>query len=528
MDRNRRKGLIPPLAAALLAMPACAPDATPAITTTPARVAAAADFESAIVRLEQKDRQSPEAMNARLEYADFLLQSESGDCSTRLDAAQAQLDTLASRPAVNVVLPLGPARLADGAYRIHAARAVCDPAQRRGELQQALDAARKAADLYLDTLDYQSAAIMQFNVAATLRELGDDQAAIAALESTIAMDREYGFRDDARDNYKLLLSWKGQDDGDAAVAALVKDFPARTAEFKFDWSDSDANVAVIADDANVVDGKVIHSRGVNLLKRQVRKDQRSWAVSYEPGTPSYAMGDWPQKDDVWWYTAYLLSSTLLNYPKFEVAQTGDFKNVHDPSAFGQALSAEMTAGLVGTSSGPGEPAGPSLAWARALKAAFQPQYVEADANQNYDVQTATWIGAKLEQGRWYQMSAPLFLPGLAMGKFLVNHHIDFSYTRQVPCTADAKDLLCVEIAVHATPDAKDLTRAREVVTNSLRVSVDALRYWSSISMRLVVKPDTLVPYISDTRRFWYSALDGTGKDHTAIFSERLVTASTYH
>ena len=317
MDRLRCKRLILPLAAALLAVSACAPDTAPATTITPARVATATDFEAAIARLEQKDRQSPEAMNARLEYADFLFQSESGDCHTRLDAAQIQLDALAIRAAVNVVLPLGPARLADGAYRIHAARAACDPPQRQGELQQALEAARKAADFYRDALDYQSAAIMQFNVAATLRDLEDNEAAIAALEATIALDREYGFRDDAQENVKLLLGWKNQDQSDDSVAQAMKDFPTRTAEFKFGWSDSDANVAVTAEDISVVHGRVIHSRGVNLIKRQVRQDQRSWAVSYEPGTPTYAMGDWPRRNDDWWFTAYLLTSALLGYPKFE-------------------------------------------------------------------------------------------------------------------------------------------------------------------------------------------------------------------
>jgi hypothetical protein len=46
-------------------------------------------------------------------------------------------------------------------------------------------------------------------------------------------------------------------------------------------------------------------------------------------------------------------------------------------------------------------------------------------------------------------------------------------------------------------------------------------------MRIVVRPDTLAPYVSDTRRYWYVSLDG-GKGDPVISSERIVAASTYH
>ena len=123
----------------------CKPQAATAATTT--APAGAADFEAAIARLEQFDPQAPQALNARLEYADFLTDpptgpATTGDCHARLDAAQAQLDVLAAQPAVNVLLPQGPARLANDVYNIHAARAECDAAQRDHELTKALDAAR--------------------------------------------------------------------------------------------------------------------------------------------------------------------------------------------------------------------------------------------------------------------------------------------------------------------------------------------------------------------------------------------------
>jgi hypothetical protein len=76
-----------------------------------------------------------------------------------------------------------------------------------------------------DGLDYQSAAIMQFNAAAALHDLGDQDGAQKALEAAIAMDRDYDFRDDAADNIRLLQHWRGEDESDARIAELMKDFP---------------------------------------------------------------------------------------------------------------------------------------------------------------------------------------------------------------------------------------------------------------------------------------------------------------
>jgi len=152
-----------------------------------------------------------------------------------------------------------------------------------------------------------------------------------------------------------------------------------------------------------------------------------------------------------------------------------------------------------------------------------------DAIQSFNMETATWAGATLEQGVWYQMSAPLLLPGLGMGQFQVTHDIEFAFTRELPCTPGTTEPLCVEIVLRATPDANDLKLARDLVTRALQLpDPNTLRYWSAASLRLVVKPDTLVPYIRDTRRYWYIAIDGTEKGDFIISSERVVATSAYH
>ncbi|HEY2009442.1 MAG TPA: hypothetical protein VGH23_10665 [Rhizomicrobium sp.] len=509
------------IAAAMLA--ACAP-----ATQTPAASAPAIgadDFEAAIVRLEQRDPNAPQALNARLQYADFLVNATTGDCRTRLDTAQAQLDILAARPATRILLPLGAAKLADGAYKLHAARADCDATARTSELRKALDAARTAAHAYRGARDYQSAAIMQFNVAAALRALNDNQAALAALKTTIAMDAEFGFQDDARDNIRLLQHWQGEDESDATIAERMKDFPApQPAAFKFAWAPSDAKEDIAVTETNLTGGKVVQSSGAISLNRHVRPDRlQGWAVSYDPAIASASLGDWPASNDILKpFTGYLMAIALLVTPPFRVDQTGEFEDVPNAMHFSTELTANVSAGF-------GTPTSDQKVLARNLRAVLSPGYVETFAAEKYSLETATWAGATLQQGVWYQMSAPLSLPGLGLGEFLVTHNIAFSYARPVGCTPDDAARSCAEIIVHATPEPRDLRKAElQISTDNHLPDFDALHYWSSTELRLVVKPGTLAPYVSDMRRSWYIALDAAPKTNPMISSERLVTTTSYN
>ena len=511
----------------------CAPDSPPAPTAPPAAPPAAAkasDFESTIARLEALDPGSPETLNARLEYADFLSSAEGPDCGKRLDAAQAQLDSLGNTPAFLILLPLAHAKLHGGAYKIRAARAECDPSRRGPELQSALEEARDAAILYQDGLDYQSAVIMRFNVAATLHALGEDAQATEALEATIAMDRDYGFRDDAEDNVRLLQHWRGEDESDARIAELMKDFPAREQDFKFKWWFGDADVAIDASESSLAAGRLVQSHGTIALKRHVRLSGGVWDVSYEAGIPIVDLGIWPPDNEILQrFTAYLLTSALLRTPKFDVDRNGDFEVVRDARDFGQALGAAISARLGEAPPAEGTASGPLQALAQNLKLVFSAQNVQVKAAETYNLETATWAGAKLEQGVWYQMSASMFLPGLGMGQFMIDHDIEFSFTRMVACAPDDKETACAEIVVHITPDPKDLKLATTQVSHGFHLTdAQALHYWSTTDIRLVMRPETLVPYVSDWRRSWYVAIPGSGKDNRIVSSERVVTVSTYH
>jgi hypothetical protein len=522
--------------AAALAVPllaaACASD--PASVTP----VGANDFETTIARLEKLDPQSPEALNARLEYADFLADppadpsssAAGGDCRKRLDAAQAQFDVLAARPAVRVLLLLGPARLANIAYKIHAARADCDPANRRSELQQALEAARGGVTLYREAMDYQSAAVMQFNIATAEHDLGEEAAAVGALKDAIAMDREFGFRDDAEDNERLLLRWTKAADDDAAVATVMKDFPARTLAFKFDWSSRQADVAVAADDLSLVEGKLVQSHGAIHIERKIDAASRDWTVTNNPGFAQIQLGDWPAgARGGQWLAFYFLATALMQAPSIKVTHGGDFNAVTDAKTFGSKLALRVSARMDQIPS-QSDLASVS-ATERDMKAAFSPEFVQDSAALDYGMETGAWIGAKLIQGTWYQMTTPLFLPALGLGHYMVNQDITFAFTRELPCTADAPGHLCAEIVLRATPKAEDLKQTISQMGSQLKFSASqSLHYRAQSYIRLVVDPVTLLPYVRDVRQSWFCRLTGAtdGNNNPIIEQLRAVSTVTYH
>ena len=516
--------------AALVALPSAATAVDDASPKT---------VEDAIVALEKTDPGSPEALNDRLEYAQFLVSATDVDCHQRLDSAQSQLDTVAENPAVDVVLPIGRARLADIRYQIHLAGASCgaDPSERERELRAALAEAQYAVDLYRDALDYQSMAILQFDAGVTQRMLGDDTAAVAALEAAIEMDREYGFHQDAEDNYKLLALWKGpakapdlptaqvvNPPGDA-VADPTSDFPSRTTTLKFAWLAGDATLGIEIDHASVRDGNVNRGSVYRLFKQHVHASHGGWVVSYEPGQVDYDVSTWPSEPGDLNNLAWSFGRTLP-LPGFEIGTKGDFKHVVNPGSVSSDQYAAVRALILGHTQ-PAAGASRLPGWvARATKLLFGPAAVEQNTAEAYDFKTGVWIGAKLEQGVWYNMSAPLTLSGAR--QLVLPHDIEFAYTRDLPCSGTFTDRSCVEIVVHATPQADAIARLLSVVRQELggrRVAQP--QFWSTTYMRIVTDPLTLTPYVYDERRFWHIGGDNPGKDKPENKAERLVSTFTY-
>lgn len=488
-------------------------------------------FQAAISRIRQTDPGSPALLNARLSYAGFLLSNaQDPACEDRLNRAQEEIGSVAANPETRVMFPAGWPLVADLEYRQHLARAVCGGASdHRDELLAAVDAARRAVELYRGVFDYHSMVIMQFNTAIALHRLGDKAAALAALEAALRMDREYGFADDARDNYEFLLTWRGDGGGAAQVTALMRDFPQRRATFKFGWGASSARITLDRRRATLSDGVIVRSRAKAAFERSISADQDGgWKVSFSQRLSGYEPGVWPT-EQIGPSTPGARKPQLVFPPAplpaldFKVGAKGDFAGVTDSKAFAARLTARTDA-LIRAHIPAGKEGRDAAEDAIETTAiALTPGMLEAEATQGYQLETAMWIGATLEQGVWYEISAPLSLPGLS--RFVVPQRIEFAFTRVLPCTPGAAAANCVEVVIHATPDGEALDNLLADIGNSFP-NDRYLDYIASTDARIVLDPATLVSYAREEQIYWYAALSNRAQD-TVLASEHLVSTTKY-
>src|SRR3984885_9432 len=482
----------------------------------------AKQFADAIDSSNAQDPQSPDTLNTRLGFADFLAKSEGGDCHMRLENAQNQLDTARASQA-GIALPFALAREAAIDYQIHVGRASCDSSavSRDQELRAAVESARHAVDLYRDEFDAVSMVTMQFNVGVTDHELGEDTAAVAALQTAIKMDREYGFRDDANDNYQMLLQWSGQPAGPNEVAALMKDFPQRSTTLSFGWFASKADLTLTLDYEQLSEGGMLNMHGMTAAERRVRGRHDGWTVSFEPRGTRYEINKWPNDESLVQGIVVSLTRMPLQFHDFNLARGGNFAQ----STAAHKFYSNMRSGAKAVT----EFLAQNNASARLTRQISDESEnysdsIDALVAEAYSIETGTWIGASLDQGVWYDMRGPLSLP-LQPGLF-VTHQIEFAFTRQVPCTADSSDEACVEIVLRATPDPEDLKRLLTNVSETIGLSHKvAVQLSSATYMRLVTEPSTLQFYESDIRRLSYWTIKGAKDDRPMIETERTHTIS---
>jgi hypothetical protein len=492
--------------------------------------ASAKQFAAAIDSFNALDPQSPDALNTRLAYANFLTKLDSGDCRAHLDEAQAQLDAAQANRALAVALPSGLARAADVAYQLHSARASCgvSAAVRDQELHAALESAQRAVDLYRDAFDAVSMVTMQFNVSVAYHDLGDAAAAAAALRTTLDLDREYGFADDAEDNYRLLLQWNNEDAGPEQVAVRMKDFPERSATLSFGWLESNATLTLQADVSQLAGADLVHFQGSRTARRQVRKHWWGWLASHQLDEPHFKFDELPAGESLAQSLANSLAGMLAHFQDFSLNSNGDFDQSKGDARFGfrtravaKTLARDLRALDLDSKGARSTP------FARRLEAAvgdeLLPAALEAQTTEDYNLETGTWIGATLEQGVWYDMTAALFLP-FAPQVFL-SHKVQFTYSRPVPCLPDSSELSCIEIVLRATPDPAVLKADIDDFTRRAGVARGQVpRLWSATTMRLVTDPATLWTYSRETRWHVYWSNGAPGPDQTLIESEKTIVS----
>lgn len=442
----------------------------------------------------------------------------------QLNLAQEQIGSVAANPKTRAMFPDGWALLADLEYREHLARAACSSGtDRRDDLLAALEVARRAVALYRNEFDYHSMVVMQFDAATTLHRLGDHNAALAALQEALHMDREYGFRDDARENYELLLTWRGRPAGAAAVAKLMSGFPQRRETFSFGWHPTNARITLHCRRAMLSAGRIVHSRAAADFDGRITADQSGgWTVSYAGRLNAYEPGVWPS-ERMPKQPELAFAPAPLSALDFKVTAAGGFDGVTDSKSFATRLAAR-TAALIraGGLSGHDGPDVTQEALAD-IPDTQSPGILATETAENYQLETAMWIGAKLEQGVWYEISAPLSLPGAS--PYIVPQRIEFSFSRVVPCASGAAEKKCVEIVIHATPNQTSINNLFADLSGA-SPQYRYMDYAASIDARIVVDPATLLPYAREERVYWYVSVNKGAADKI-LQSEHLVSSTQY-
>ena len=463
----------------------------------------------------------PDSLNRRLAYAQSLAEAKGGDCTARLNDVQAQLDGLTGDPTLDIIVPDARARLASAGYRLHLGRAACgsEAAPRKEELQTALGIAQGAISLYRDLYDYRSATVMQYNVAATWHMLGDNGKAVEALEAAIVMDRDFGFADDAAENGALLQRWNAQASSPAA-------FPKRSITLKFGWGPSEGDVEIAADAYDLLGKSVIHSHGAATLKRRIRADGPYWMVEHQREKSRYNFEEWGGKGQPSRARNSMIAVIADLMPAdFLIGGKGAFKKTIDADAAGGAVASDLAVVARDFPSVEDASLDMTTMLGTSLRYYLKPEGVESKSAEDYSLAVSAWNDTTMEQGVWYDMNATLYVPGIALG---MEHDISFSYSRPAPCSPDAPTDSCAEILVHATPNADSQESEMDTLTRALKLQRHnkGVQFSSATDLRLIVDPATLRPFVAETRRHWYLAIEGEGEP--LIGSQKTVATYSYH
>jgi hypothetical protein len=356
--------------------------------------------------------------------------------------------------------------------------------------------------------------------------LGQNAAAVSALTSAIDMAREYGLRDDAQADYQLLLEWQHDTAVAQHVAALIQGFPSRSTMLKFNWSASDATVTVELNHVRDWDGEISRARGTRTVQRQVRRDQDGWVISYPPDSADFAPGVWPMGDSESHLPNTAFRPQLLSFPDLAVSSAGELKKIINTAAFARRVTAETASQI--------RQRAPHAAHVKemmetaisSMQVAFSPQAIETAARADYNLQTAMWIDATLQQGVPYEITAALPLPGFSV--IVVNQRLQFLYTRAVPCPGRSTEPACAEIVVHVTPETDSLAATLDALEEQDR----PLHYSGAMTLRIVSDPNTLAPYVFDARRYWYMSVgahehDALPRNGEVIESDRTIRNVIY-
>lgn len=481
-------------------------------------------FEQVISGMAKVDQKHPDFLNANLDYVLLLTRAADGDCRERLINAQAMYDTVRNTPVVSLVLAAGAGRIPFAGYSIEMARYRClaDAEQKHAALLAAQKLARDAVEGYRAAFYYDSMAVMQYNVAQSYLDLGDKAQAIKELQGAIDMDKTYGLRRDAEENFRVLKEWQGVKATDAEVAAFVAELKPETVTLAFGWKPFSVHANAQYDFGSFEGADVKHTKFTLPMTGKLRNEKDQFVYEWTTGEPRIesafatdAAGRVERK------IVAVLARLVGRLPPAEISRTGEFKGVREVDVLSKTMTQEIDDAVAST-----VPAGdarlPQIKAVvdEALRPYAKPENLLGKFQEQFALDTGIWIGAKLEHGTWLQMPLVMSLNGTPQG--FVRQQARFVLTRWLPCQPKSAPRSCIEIVLEAQPEKPAVA---DIATKMAAANQGRFDYIGETRRRIVVDPATLRVYESEAVRLSYIAVTKDkrravkiGADHNVIIS----------
>jgi hypothetical protein len=483
-------------------------------------------LEETLSGMARVDQKHPDFLHVNLDYAQLLARAADENCLERLPKAEALLDTVRNSQVAELVLGTSSARIPFTGYLVEMARFRCevDPARRKTSLLEAQKLAREAVEGYRAGFHYDAMAVMQYNVAQATRELGDDTRALQELETALDMDRTFGLRDDAADNFRILREWRGQTTSDADVSLFTKGLESKAAELKFAWKPFTAT-ANTTFDLGAFEGELARHTILKLpIVHSLRVEGDGFLFETQPGKPTV------QVEAVQTIDARVDQSMLTMLARLLGSQApglldkaGNFKGVGNSDTLAKSLGRAIDDSIVGLLPA-GDTRMPNLkaSMDAVLKPMATVETLNAKARENYVLDTGVWVGAKLTHGTWMEMKQVLSMNGTPNG--FVEQRVRVVLSRWLPCAKGRPPASCVELVF----DARPLPEAIEAIAKKMGDEGQGrLDYAGETRRRLVVDPGTLMIYETQTLRMGYLALTKNKQRAVKIGTDRMQVTYQY-
>lgn len=479
-------------------------------------------LEDTIARVGKIDQKHPEFVAAHLDYAQLLARNTSSDdCATRLPAADAHFKVASESVVAPLVLKAARGRIPVVGYYLEMARSRCSEPQKKAAMDAALKYARDAVAGYRALFMYEPMTIMQFNVAQTLHDLGDDAQAFKELQATIDLDRTFGYKADAEENFRTLNQWQKKELTDADVSAFSATFVPRSVTLKFGWVPTKVQATATFDNAAFEGGTIRHTKFSMPVTGAIKAEKDDLLYEVKIGEPKLDASN--LGSDVEKKLVALMARIFGRMPAVVVSKAGEFKEVRDVDALAKQMNDEIDKAVKAAvpESDPRYAAVKS-ATDRELKPAATSTNLQGKMQQGYALETGIWSGATLEQGGWVTLPLTLSMNGTPQG--FIEQTVEAAFTRRVPCGAGLPPEGCVELVLEAVPTDKAVADANQRLQDTGQGKLD---YAAATRMRLVVDPGTLVPYENETLKYTYLALANKGQRVLKIATEQSVSVYKY-